>query len=117
MTGRFANMTTEELVQARLARDLSAEDIEEIQQELVKRRSGGEPRPAGPRSRADSPAGRDPAPMRVRVVDVQVPFWSLVALMLKWTFAAIPAALVLLAIAAVVWVLAGGILTQLLGPR
>ena len=34
--------------------------------------------------------------MEVRVVDVRVPFWSVVVFMVKWALAAIPAALILL---------------------
>ena len=36
---------------------------------------------------------------RVVVVDVKIPFWSMVVLMVKWALAAIPALIILLALA------------------
>ena len=37
----------------------------------------------------------------VIVTDVQIPFWSMVVLMVKWAIAAIPAVIILLVIGAV----------------
>jgi hypothetical protein len=34
------------------------------------------------------------APHRVAIADVDIPFWRLVAIMIKWMFAAIPAAII-----------------------
>jgi hypothetical protein len=36
------------------------------------------------------PAG----PHRIAVVDIHIPFWRLVVIMIKWMFAAIPAAII-----------------------
>ena len=41
-------------------------------------------------------------PTRVTVTDIDMPFGSMVAFMLKWAFATIPAALVLMFVAMVV---------------
>ena len=52
-------------------------------------------------------------PPRVVVSDIEMPFWSIVALMIKWAFASIPALLVigvvLGAIGAVAVVVAGAL--------
>ncbi len=34
------------------------------------------------------------APHRVAIADIHVPFWRLVVIMIKWMFAAIPAAII-----------------------
>ncbi|HJR63281.1 MAG TPA: hypothetical protein VJ803_06220 [Gemmatimonadaceae bacterium] len=117
MNGRFANMSTDELIQARLARDISAADAEEIQQELLRRRAGREPRPGPARGAPEERAGSERELVNVRVLDFDMPFWGMVVFMLKWTFAAIPAMLILFAAAVAIWVLAGGALATLLGPR
>ena len=44
----------------------------------------------------------------VVVVDVKIPFWSMVVLLVKWAIAAIPAMIILLVLAAVVSMLLGG---------
>ena len=49
--------------------------------------------------------GRD----EVVVVDIKIPFWSMVVLMVKWTLAAIPAIVILFAIAAVISAVFGGV--------
>jgi hypothetical protein len=36
-----------------------------------------------------------PEPTPVRIVAIKIPFWSMVVLMVKWSIAAIPAALIL----------------------
>jgi hypothetical protein len=41
-------------------------------------------------------------PREVVVVDVQIPFWDLVQLMIKWALAAVPALIILWIIGAVV---------------
>ena len=71
----------------------------------------------------DQPAESKPSPelpARVRVVDVDIPFASMVVLILKWMLAAIPA-LIILAIAGVmlaafVATLTGRLLAPLLAP-
>jgi hypothetical protein len=44
----------------------------------------------------------------VVVVDVRIPFWSMVVLLVKWAIAAVPAILILFAIGAVVSAIFGG---------
>jgi hypothetical protein len=117
MNGRFANMSTDELIQARLARDISAADAEEIQQELLRRRAGREPGPGPARGALEERSGSAREPRPVRIVDFDMPFGSMVVFMLKWTFAAIPAMLLLFAAAIAIWVFAGGALATLLGNR
>jgi hypothetical protein len=46
----------------------------------------------------------------VVVVDVKIPFWSMVVLLVKWAVAAIPAMIILLVLAAVVSTVLGGVL-------
>src|SRR4051794_7337091 len=41
----------------------------------------------------------EPAPHPVVVTDVRIPFWSMVVFMVKWAIAAIPAVVILVAIA------------------
>lgn len=41
-------------------------------------------------------------PPTVVVTDIKIPFWSLVVLMVKWALAAIPALVILIAIATIV---------------
>ena len=38
------------------------------------------------------------APHRIAVVDVDIPFWRMVAILIKWALAAIPATIVLMLI-------------------
>ena len=45
----------------------------------------------------------------VVVVDVKIPFWSMVVLLVKWAIAAIPAMIILLALATVVSIVLGGV--------
>jgi hypothetical protein len=47
-------------------------------------------------------AAADVSPNDVRIVDVRMPFGSMVILMVKWALAAIPALLILSAVAGVV---------------
>lgn len=47
---------------------------------------------------------------RVTVVDVDMPFWSMVNFMFKWALATIPAILMLAFVGAVLVVLLGGLL-------
>ncbi|MGC2520849.1 MAG: hypothetical protein WA373_17290 [Burkholderiales bacterium] len=44
----------------------------------------------------------------VVVVDVKIPFWSMVVLLVKWAIAAIPAMIILIALAAIVSAVIGG---------
>jgi hypothetical protein len=45
----------------------------------------------------------------VVVVDVKIPFWSMVILLVKWAIAAIPAMIILLVLAAATSMVLGGI--------
>ena len=73
------------------------------------------PGSAPPPPPAEAPAPAAPArPMEVSVVDFQMPFGSMVLLMVKWALAAIPALLILGALAAVFWISLLGLLSLLL---
>jgi hypothetical protein len=47
------------------------------------------------------------APHRVSIANIDIPFWRMVAILVKWSFAAIPAAIIItliyMAIAAIIW--------------
>jgi len=45
----------------------------------------------------------------VVVVDVKIPFWSMVVLLVKWAIAAIPAMIILLVLATAVSMVLGGV--------
>jgi len=45
----------------------------------------------------------------VVVVDVKIPFWSMVILLVKWAIAAIPAMIIMLVLAAAVSTVLGGV--------
>ena len=45
----------------------------------------------------------------VVVVDVKIPFWSMVILLVKWAIAAIPAVIILFALAAAMSSVLGGV--------
>lgn len=49
-----------------------------------------------------------PDEMAVRVVDIKMPFWSMVGFMVKWAIASIPAFLILFLIGALVLGVLGG---------
>ena len=59
------------------------------------------------------------APHRIAVVDVDIPFWRIVAILIKWAIAAIPAAIVISIIfgiiGAAIGLLAGGMMGNLQG--
>ena len=42
------------------------------------------------------------APHRVAIADIQIPFWRLVGIMIKWMFAAIPATIIFVIIIALI---------------
>ena len=60
-----------------------------------------------------SPSAR--LPIRVEVVNFDIPFGQMIWLMVKWTIAAIPALIILLVIGAVVAAVLGGALMSLGG--
>jgi hypothetical protein len=35
------------------------------------------------------------APHRIAIADIQIPFWRMVAIMIKWTLASIPAVIII----------------------
>jgi hypothetical protein len=55
------------------------------------------------------------APHRVSIADVEIPFWRMVAIIIKWTFAAIPAMIILSIIFAIIGAVLGGGIYALLG--
>lgn len=48
----------------------------------------------------------------VTVVNIKMPFWSMVAFMVKWAIAAIPALLILMVLGAVIVSFLGGLLIR-----
>ena len=55
------------------------------------------------------------APHRVAIADVQIPFWRMVAIIIKWTFAAIPAMIILSIIFGIIGAIIGGGIFAMLG--
>ncbi len=45
----------------------------------------------------------------VVVVDIKIPFWSMVVLLVKWAFAAIPAVIIVFALVGALSALLGGV--------
>lgn len=45
----------------------------------------------------------------VVVVDIKIPFWSMVVLMVKWAIAAIPAVIILFLLSAIISAVLGGV--------
>ena len=56
----------------------------------------------------------DPESRRVVVVDIRMPFWSMVSFMVKWAVASIPAFMVLTALGMVILAVLGAMLRPLL---
>ena len=55
------------------------------------------------------------APHRVTIADIQIPFWRMVAIMIKWTLAAIPAVIIVSIIFGIIGAVIGGGLMAVLG--
>ena len=55
------------------------------------------------------------APHRVSIADVEIPFWRMVAIIIKWAFAAIPAAIIISIIFALISIAIGAIFGGFLG--
>jgi hypothetical protein len=53
------------------------------------------------------------APHRVSIADIDIPFWRMVAIIIKWAFASIPAIIIISIIFAVVGALLGAIVAML----
>ena len=55
------------------------------------------------------------APHRVAIADIQIPFWRMVAIMIKWTLAAIPAVIIISIIFGIIGAILGGGMMAILG--
>ena len=55
------------------------------------------------------------APHRVTIADIQIPFWRMVAIIIKWTLASIPAVIIISLIFGIIAALVGGGLMAILG--
>ena len=55
------------------------------------------------------------APHRVTIADIQIPFWRMVVILIKWTLAAIPAMIIVSLIFGLIGTLIGGGLWALFG--
>ena len=55
------------------------------------------------------------APHRVSIADIDIRFWRMVAIMIKWTLAAIPAVIIVSIIFAILGALVSAILVGVLG--
>lgn len=70
--------------------------------------------PTGAASASPRPQHGDAFPTQVSVVDVNMPFPSMVVFMVKWAIASIPALLILILLGALATAVFGGILAGLL---
>jgi hypothetical protein len=52
-------------------------------------------------------ASRAPAVSRVHIADIDMPFWSMVGFMIKWSVAAVPAIIIV----AIIWTVGGALFT------
>jgi hypothetical protein len=55
------------------------------------------------------------APHRVAIADIDIPFWRMVAIILKWSFASIPAIIIFSIIIGIISAIVGGGLMAILG--
>jgi hypothetical protein len=55
------------------------------------------------------------APHRVAIADIDIPFWRMVAVMIKWTLAAIPAVIIVSIIFGIIGAILGGGMMAMLG--
>jgi len=55
------------------------------------------------------------APHRVSIADVEIPFWRMVAIIIKWTIAAIPAVIIVSIIFGIIGAVVGGGIAALFG--
>jgi hypothetical protein len=56
-----------------------------------------------------------PTPHRIAVVDIDIPFWRMVAIIIKWAFASIPAVIIISIIFGILGAVLGGGLMAILG--
>ena len=64
-------------------------------------------RPFFAEDRVTPPPAPLPTPMRVSVINVDMPFRSMVKLMVKWALASVPALILLLAVVSTIGIVAG----------
>lgn len=50
------------------------------------------------------------APHRVSIADMEIPFWRIVMILVKWSFAAIPAMIIISIIYTIFFMIIGGII-------
>jgi hypothetical protein len=55
------------------------------------------------------------APHRVAIADIDIPFWRMVMIILKWSFASIPAIIIFSIIIGIISAIVGGGLMAILG--
>jgi hypothetical protein len=55
------------------------------------------------------------APHRVAIADIDIPFWRMVAIIIKWAFASIPAVIILSIIFGIIGAIIGGGMFAMLG--
>jgi hypothetical protein len=55
------------------------------------------------------------APHRIAVVDIDIRFWRMVAIMIKWTLAAIPAVIIISIVFGIIGAILGGGMMAILG--
>ena len=54
-------------------------------------------------------------PHRVAIADIDIPFWRMVAIMIKWSLAAIPAVIVISIIFTIIGAVFGGVFYAIFG--
>ena len=55
------------------------------------------------------------APHRVSIADIDIPFWRMVAIIIKWAFASIPAVIIISIIFGIIGAILGGGMMAMLG--
>jgi hypothetical protein len=55
------------------------------------------------------------APHRVLIADVEIPFWRMVAIIIKWTLAAIPAVIIVSIVFGIIGAVLGGVFAMIFG--
>ena len=55
------------------------------------------------------------APHRVSIADVDIPFWRMVVIIIKWAFASIPAVIIISIIFGIIGAILGGGMMAILG--
>jgi hypothetical protein len=71
----------------------------------------GRAQPGGQPMSVQPPA----APHRIAVVDIDIPFWRMVAIIIKWAFASIPAVIIISIIFGIIGAILGGGMIAILG--